>query len=41
MEHYVKSINIKDGQGKEIVLKANFEINNNKTWYTDSNGLEL
>lgn len=29
-----------DGQGKEVVLSIAHTISNNKTFYTDSNGLE-
>lgn len=41
LETFVNSIPILDYVGKEIVLLVNTPIVNNKTFYTDSNGLEL
>jgi lysosomal alpha-mannosidase len=41
-ESFVNSIPIGDGQGKELVIDWVIEgLHNNKTLYTDSNGLEL
>lgn len=40
IQTFIDSINISDHQGKEIVLDINTGYNNNKTFYTDSNGLE-
>lgn len=41
IETFVNSINVSDGQGKEITLNIkDYEINNDNTFYTDSNGLE-
>jgi len=37
----IKSIPMQDNEGKEIVLLVNSNFSNNKTFYTDSNGLEL
>lgn len=34
------SININDSQGKEVVMQVASDITNNKTFYTDSNGME-
>ena len=41
IETFVNSIDISDNQGKEIVLIVETDIQNNRTFYTDSNGLEL
>jgi len=41
LETFINSIDIDDGIGKEVVLLVDTEIQNNKTFYTDSNGLEL
>lgn len=41
IESYVNSINIDDNQGKEIIIIVDTDINNEKTFYTDSNGLDL
>ena len=41
LETFVEPIGIKDHLGKEIVLEVDTKINNNKTFYTDSNGLEM
>jgi len=38
---FIKSIPMQDNEGKEIVLLVNSTLSNNKTFYTDSNGLEL
>lgn len=40
METFMDSIDVSDGQGKEVVLNLAHSISNNKTFYTDSNGLE-
>jgi hypothetical protein len=37
---YVDSINIDDKQGKEVVMRIESNIDNNYTFYTDSNGME-
>lgn len=35
-------VNISDGIGKEVIMKVSTPvINNNNTFYTDSNGLEM
>ena len=42
LEAFVNSINVGDNIGKEVVLIVeSSEINNNQTWYTDSNGLDM
>ena len=41
LETFIKSIDVADGQGKEIVMQVNTSYNNNKTCYTDTNGLEM
>jgi lysosomal alpha-mannosidase len=42
LDTFVDSIDVKDKQGKEIVLEIKTpDIKNNKTFYTDSNGLEM
>lgn len=40
METFVDSINVSDGQGKEVVLSLAHSVSNKKVFYTDSNGLE-
>ena len=40
IETFVDSIDVKDKQGKEIVVQINTSVANGKTFYTDSNGLE-
>lgn len=40
MESYIGSIPVSDKQGKEVVLTFTTNYNNNKIFYTDSNGLE-
>jgi len=37
---FVDSINIDDKQGKEIVMQVASDLTNNRTFFTDSNGLE-
>lgn len=37
---YVDSINIDDKVGKEVVIDITSDISNNKTFFTDSNGME-
>lgn len=41
IETFLQQIPVQDGQGKEIVMIVKSNINNNKTWYTDSYGLEM
>ncbi len=41
IETFINSINMNDWNGKEIILHLSTQINNKKTFYTDSNGLEL
>ena len=42
IETFVDPINITDGHGKELTLNILVpSINNNKTFYTDANGLEM
>jgi len=41
LETFVNSIETSDNVGKEIVLLIDTLLQNNKTFYTDSNGLEL
>ena len=41
LHSFIKSIPIDDNIGKEIVLLVTSNIMNNKTFFTDSNGLEL
>jgi len=42
IETFLNSIDISDKQGKEVVLLVNTGIkNSDKTFYTDSNGLEM
>jgi len=41
IQTFIDSIPIDDGIAKEIVLLINTNIDNNNTFYTDSNGLEL
>lgn len=42
LETFVNSINIQDNIGKEIVVIVESpEINNNRVFYTDANGLEM
>lgn len=40
LHSYVHSIPVEDKQGKEVVLNIATGLANNKTFYTDSNGLE-
>lgn len=40
IETFVDSIDISDGVGKEVVFNLAHSVSNNKTFYTDSNGLE-
>lgn len=41
VETLIHSINVSDGKGKEVVLLVNTDINNNRTFFTDSNGLAM
>ena len=42
IESFVNSIDVlTEMQGKEIVMVIETDLKNNKTFYTDSNGLEL
>jgi hypothetical protein len=41
IETFLSSIHIRDLIGKEVVMKVQTNINNNQTFYTDSNGLEM
>ncbi|KAL4477150.1 hypothetical protein ABPG72_008884 [Tetrahymena utriculariae] len=41
VETFIHPINISDGKGKEVVLIVNTNLKNQKTFYTDSNGLSL
>ena len=41
LETFVDSIDISDRQGREVVLQVSTDIRSNRTFYTDSNGLEM
>ncbi|CAD8082066.1 unnamed protein product [Paramecium primaurelia] len=41
LDTFVDSINMSDYRGKEVILQVITDINNNKVFYTDSNGLSL
>lgn len=42
VETFVNSIDVSDGQGKEIIMRvSNEKIANDGVFYTDSNGLEM
>jgi len=41
VETELREIPIDDGKGKEIIFNLETEVKNGKTFYTDSNGLEL
>lgn len=41
IETFVSSIDVSDSIGKEVVLLIKTNIENNKTFYTDSNGMEM
>ncbi|ETW07207.1 hypothetical protein H310_01796 [Aphanomyces invadans] len=41
VEWTVGPIPIDDGQGKEVILRFDTSVQSEKTWYTDSNGLEF
>lgn len=42
VETFVNSIDVSDGQGKEIIMRVSSEkIANEGVFYTDSNGLEM
>lgn len=40
IESFIDSLNIDDRRGKEVVILIDTKIQNNKIFYTDSNGLE-
>ena len=40
VETFIDSIDVSDGVGKEVVFAVSTSLSNNKTFYTDSNGLE-
>jgi hypothetical protein len=41
IETFIGSIDVSDGIGKEVVMLLETNVNNQDTFYTDSNGLEL
>ena len=41
IETLVKGIDLSDGQGKNVILKINTQIDNQEAFFTDSNGLDL
>jgi hypothetical protein len=41
LESFVKPIDISDNIGKEVTINIGTNYNNNGTFYTDANGLEL
>jgi len=41
VETFVNSINVTDGQGKEVVIALTSQVDNQNTFITDSNGLNF
>src|SRR5688572_7554751 len=39
MESTVGVVPVGDGMGKEVLMRFNTSLNNDQTWYTDSQGL--
>jgi len=41
VETFVNSIDVTDGQGKEVIIALTSQVDNQNTFITDSNGLDF